>query len=139
MRDARSSNTPARLWAVLEDLRNIGLLECPDPAEADPDRRETRHSDAIAQPEQLMPPLLALCELALRGGSLHDDLDEQTRVHPQYNRDQLYGPLKEVNEAWAEEKKILQGNKPTDAAELKVWKPMVRPHNCIVLSLGMID
>lgn len=60
-------------------------------------------------------------------------------MHPQYNRDQLYGPLKEVNEAWAEEKKILQGNKPTDAAELKVWKPMVRPHNCIVLSLGMID
>ncbi|KAH7108331.1 hypothetical protein BKA62DRAFT_681842 [Auriculariales sp. MPI-PUGE-AT-0066] len=122
VKDARSSSTPARLWAVLEQLRSAGVFHCADPTEPDPDRPQTRHSDKVAHGSQLFPALLALCERVALSASVRSEIDEGASNHPQYNRDHLYGPLKEVNEAWAMEKKALQDSKPREKEDATAWK-----------------
>ena len=104
------------------------MLECPDPAQpADgTGMHNTRRGVVVAQGAQLVPVLIAMCEYLMRGASIRTEIEEREKERPQFNRDKLYGPLKEINDAWTEKKKALMDDKPADGAQIATWKIKVR-------------
>ena len=110
---------------MLEQLRSEGVFDCPDPTEPDPNRPATRNADHVAQGMQLLPALVALCEHVIRSNTVRSEIEERSREHPQYNRDALYGPLKEVNDAWTEQKKTLRETEPKENEDATAWKAEV--------------
>ncbi|EJD52504.1 hypothetical protein AURDEDRAFT_111174 [Auricularia subglabra TFB-10046 SS5] len=124
VKEIRGAHSPTKIWAVLERLREEGVVDYPDPTQPldGAGAYNTRRGVVVAQGSQLLPILLSLCERALRSASVRADIEDQERERPQFNRDDLYGPLKELNDAWVQKKKAFVDEKTAPGTDLTAWK-----------------
>lgn len=128
VKEVRGAHSPTKIWAVLERLREEGVLDYPDPAEPSEGAGayNTRRGVVVAQGAQLLPILISLCERVLRSASIRSDIEDQERDRPQFNRDDLYGPLKELNDAWTQKRKVFLEEKAAPGLDLAAWKDKYR-------------
>lgn len=109
------------MWSQLSWLRdNISssILTIPEPSEMESRTLRLRTANAVTSSKQLLPVIIALIEVAIRGESVREEIGNGAKDVKEKHHE--YAALKkDENTRWAEEALIIADDRATEEGEKK--------------------